>query len=837
MSRLVIPRSVAFRLVAGLVIGGLLISAGLGVLELRRSQAMLQMGITQRVVLTTRNMQSAMRGLLEHQNAVDLRQTLENFATEEPIRAIRVNSPQTGLVEIGRWDHPSDDAKAIWSMPENGLTTGQEVDVLRPTHIRAPFAHEGQVITLELLVDGPAAHRDLQKQVLRDLAAHWLFLAVMLLIGLLLLRRWVTEPLSEVVQLVGDHAGPEPFYRLARQSQGEFGKLAEAVGGMLTRLQNTTEQLRKRERAFENLYQFAPAAMVSLDSSGRILEANRRAGQLLRVTHEKQLAKRQVMDFVLTEDRPLLRQTIDRLALDNNSRCELRLLCGERQIDAAVECTGVRDEDGGLQAVRLSLLDVSESKQLQRELADKSRLLNLVIDHMSDGILLIDAQGHIAAYNQQLATLLRVRAEGLYGQPYDVEHFWDELGVLNHDLFVDRLRQIEADRQRPAQERFEARVGTFLFQGIPVHDGTGEIIGRLWVLQEITSQEQNQRLLAQQTSQLQALKRLGHELCEISGIDDLLVKASQQLFEIFGVEAVGVALRHDGPRGQRSRQVLHRGPGAYLLEQNQTLVQTIERQLMPQILSNSDVTFWPDLPRDAWAKSFMQAGLTCLAAGPLIGSADAQGILWIARRGGERLDRHHIYLLEALGPVIAARLEIAQLFERMHGLELTDVTTDLPNRQSFEHEVRALVNRPGYQWSIVMLKLDHFRSLNDLVDHEAADRLLRRVGMEMRRVTRKSCFVARLRGPTFGVLVPHMERQDVLGMAERLRQTVTDITVDLPDDGKWRLTASVGVVSSPYDGLDGDDLLDLARVRVEAAKRSGRDRVVADGPDLGRQVG
>jgi diguanylate cyclase (GGDEF)-like protein/PAS domain S-box-containing protein len=837
MSRLVILRSVTFRLVAGLVIGGLIVSFGLGVLELRRSESVLQMRITQRVALTTRNTQNMLRALLEQQSAADMRQALASFLSEEHIRGIRVTAMPHPPIELGRWDDEDARTWAVWSMPQNGIAVGNEVDMAVLTHLRAPFSHQGALVTLELLVDGPEAHVAMRKQVLRDLGAHWLFLAVMLLIGLLLLRRWVTEPLGEVVQLVGEHAGPEPFYRLARQSHGEFGKLAEAVGGMLTRLQNTTEQLRKRERAFENLYQFAPAAMVSLDSGGRIVEANRRAAELLRVSHERDLIKRAALEFVLSEDRALLRQTIDRLALDNNARCELRLMCGDRPLDVAVECTGVRDEDGGLQAVRLSLLDVSESKQLQRELADKSRLLNLLIDHMSDGILLVDAQGQIVAYNQQLATLLRVRPEGLYGQSYDVEHFWDELGVLNHDLFIDRMRQIDADLQRPAQERFEARAGTFLFQGIPVHDGTGEIIGRLWVLQEITSQEQNQRLLAQQTSQLQALKRLGLELAEISGIDDLLQKASQQLFEIFGVEAVGLALRHDGANGARSRQMLHRGPGPYLLEPNAAMIKVVERHLMPQILSNSEVTFWADLPRDAWARTFNQAGLTCLAGGPLNGSADAQGILWIARRGGERLERHHIYLLEALGPVIAARLEIAQLFERMHGLELTDITTDLPNRQSFEHEVRALVNRPGHVWSLVMLKLDHFRSLNDLVDHEAADRLLRKVGMELRRVTRKSCFVGRLRGPTFGVLVPHMDRQDVISMAERLRQTVAEIPVELPDAGKWRLTASVGVVCSPHDGLDGDDLLDLARVRVEAAKRSGRDRVVAEGPDADRSVG
>jgi len=50
-----------------------------------------------------------------------------------------------------------------------------------------------------------------------------------------------------------------------------------------------------------------------------------------------------------------------------------------------------------------------------------------------------------------------------------------------------------------------------------------------------------------------------------------------------------------------------------------------------------------------------EAGLTCLAAGPLRGPHETVGIVWIARRGGERLERHQIHLLETLIPTIAIR--------------------------------------------------------------------------------------------------------------------------------------------------------------------------------------
>ncbi|MEE9211815.1 MAG: diguanylate cyclase [Phycisphaeraceae bacterium] len=817
------------RLVACLVLGGVCISAGLSLQELRGSEAQLQTQITRDVTQTVRQLQQVLADDLDHHTPPQLAERLEVFIADEWIAGMRVAWSDWALIELGRW--PSQDADidaAVWSLPEQGMSGGDEINLRRSTLVKAPFLYRGSVVTLELLVDGPAARRQTRSHIMRHLAGQWLILAVMTLAGLLMLRWWFTGPLSKVAKLVHCTSSPQPFYQLARQMSGEFAQLAEAVGGMLARIDATSQALRRRERAFENLYQFAPAAMVSLNRSGHIIEANRRAAQLLGVDHESALIDRAVLDVVRPEDRSLLWQTIDRLDLVAAPRCELRIETGEKTIDVLVECAGVRDEDGVLQSVRLSLLDVSESKRLQRELADKSALLNLVIDHMSDAILLVDAEGRVAAHNQQLATLLHRRSDSLIGQVYDPQTFWDDLGVLDQELFLTRLRQIDADDSRSARERFETRVGTFLFQGIPVHDAMSNRVGRLWVVQETTPQERSQRLLLQQTSQLQSLKHLGQQLCGIGTVDDLLTTACEQLYELMGVEAVGMAIRWPGA-GRRNRQLLHRGHGPYLLAPNRALIDTVERQLMPRILSSQAAAFWPDLPsREQWATTFAQAGLTCLAAAALRAGTDSHGILWIAQRGGERLERHHIYLLETLCPVIAARIEVAQLNKRMRQLHLTDPVTCLPNRQQFEQMVQRLVLRPGYPWAAILVNLDHFRHLNQTLDHEQADSLLQTMGSVLTTVCRKDCLIARLDGATFGVLCPGMPGDAAAVLAQRLCTVIAEQHVVMPDGQKQRLTASVGVACCPGDGTTLQAVLDRARARVETARRCGRDRVVSN---------
>lgn len=828
--RLRLDRSVVTRLALSIVFAGLLVSAALGFVEWKRSEAVLRVEVTQHMVQVVRQVQGRVRAYLNSPDNDTLRPLLQGHLADPRIRGARITFPGEEPLTILQWPQLDPEQVAMWRLAESDMPDAVEVDLQRVTLVKAPFSTAGGQAELELLIDGPAVYTANFRRILNDLAMNWLFLAVMVLAGLLLVRRWFTGPLTEISDLVAANTGPESFYRIARNSHSEFAELAEAIGGMLTRLENTTDRLRKREQAFENLYQFAPAAMLSLDLLGRVLEANRRAAELLHAPSERRLSGSQIMDYVKQEDRPLLRQTIDKLTLDNAARCELRLIVEEKIVHAAVECVAVRDEDEQLNMIRLSLVDISESTALQAELADKSRLLNLVIDHMSDAILLIDAEGNIAAVNQQLSALLHTRGDTLIGEKYNAQRFWEEIGVLDRDLFIERISQIDADGDRPAQERFESRQGTFLFQGIPVHDTDGDAIGRLWVVSEVTSQEQNQKLLDQQTSQLQALKRLGHQLCQINSVEALMEQAPPVLYELFGVEAMGLALRRD--EGElRSYQVLHRGAGTYLLEPNQTLVRAIEEHLMPHLMANRDVNFWPDLPSGSpWAKAFGQAGLTCVAGAPLIGGADPQGILWIARRGGERLERHQIYLLEAIAPALAGRVDILQMHDRMLNLHLTDLATGLPNAEHLRHEMDKVAARTANRYAVLKIRLDHWDKLAEMLEGDSADHLLRTVAVALKRSMRKSCFVARLRGASFGVLAPLLDLDAAIPLGNRLLNVISAQQIALPDGRSWRLTASIGLASAPEDGADVEQVIHLANARLEVARRSGRDRVVADGP-------
>ena len=137
-----------------------------------------------------------------------------------------------------------------------------------------------------------------------------------------------------------------------------------------------------------------------------------------------------------------------------------------------------------------------------------------------------------------------------------------------------------------------------------VHEGAGKPVGRLWVVRETTAQEQNRLLLEQQSSQLQAMSQLSQQIADVRSVDELLTRASDLMHEILGVEAVGLALRssesgtsaNTGSALGRSKQMLHRGTGPYLLEANRGVIAAIEQHLMPQTLTAEQAVLWQELP-------------------------------------------------------------------------------------------------------------------------------------------------------------------------------------------------------------------------------------------------
>jgi diguanylate cyclase (GGDEF)-like protein len=824
MKRWDVANSLITRLVISFCLGGLLLSVGLTVLEYRHASHVASAAASQQMAMTARNLRDVTYPLIDAEHREALGNVLEIFNQDPRIVAIRFESATRPSIAAGQW--PQDLTEAdTWTFDDRGLASIGSLDLDRYTVLIAPFRVGGEQVAMKIVIDGPYLRNEVRAAAVRSTATVWLMLAVLTLVGLLLLRWWFTGPLQRITDLVARDAPAESFSHMAANTRGELGDLAEAIARMLSRIDEMTAELRQRKQALDNLYQFAPGAMLSIGPDGRVTEANRRSVGLFAAKDEDALIGTPVLDYVHPKDRGLFRQAIDRLPLDRTAKCGLAMTFEGVSHDMDLQLAGVFDDDDVLSAVRLSLVDVSETKRLLRQVTEQRHLLDLVIDHMSDAILLIGPDRRILTANARLCSMLNVHPDSVIEQTYDPVELWSPLEIVDAALFEKRMMLAAETPTANCQEQFDGATGSYRFLAIPVNDAVGETMAQLYVVQDVTAEVRNRRLLEQQDAQLRALQQMGEQLHQVGGVDDLIERTTAQLLEMMDVELVGAAVRYNDPK-MRCRQIIHDGGSQMLLSTNEPVAEVIQQSLMPKVLGERETSFWPDLSQAGpWAQPLVAAGIESLAATALYSQDRTQGIIWIARRGGERIERYHIYLLETLAPMVSTSLRNAELRDQMRELALTDPTTGLPSVKQYETVARQAA-RVGKSFTVMLLDLDHFNDVNETCGIRAANEALQQVAEHLRACCRSADVPLRHSEDKFVVVCADTVTEAALPLADRIRQRLAETTIDAANGMSRQLTCSIGIADSQADGAEAELLLTLATQRVRQAKAAGRDRVV-----------
>lgn len=154
-----------------------------------------------------------------------------------------------------------------------------------------------------------------------------------------------------------------------------------------------------------------------------------------------------------------------------------------------------------------------------------------------------------------------------------------------------------------------------------------------------------------------------------------------------------------------------------------------------------------------------------------------------------------------------------------------DAITGLPNRRLYTERLAHELVRSARQQrmlAVLFLDLDHFKAVNDTWGHDAGDRLLLAAAQRMQQVVREMDTVARIGGDEFCLLLPDLGQPRQADRAARALVRVLSTPFDLGPGQLATVSASVGVVCFPQDGLSADDLMTRADVAMYRAKRAGR---------------
>ena len=134
----------------------------------------------------------------------------------------------------------------------------------------------------------------------------------------------------------------------------------------------------------------------------------------------------------------------------------------------------------------------------------------------------------------------------------------------------------------------------------------------------------------------------------------------------------------------------------------------------------------------------------------------------------------------------------------------------------------------GRPISVVLIDVDHFKSVNDTHGHLAGDEVLRELSLRIQSQIRDGAVFARFGGEEFAIVAPEMNNSNATQLAEACRHAVGSKSFET-SAGELEITASFGVASPGTEDLkDRNRILELADSRLYEAKRSGRNRVVAN---------
>jgi len=159
----------------------------------------------------------------------------------------------------------------------------------------------------------------------------------------------------------------------------------------------------------------------------------------------------------------------------------------------------------------------------------------------------------------------------------------------------------------------------------------------------------------------------------------------------------------------------------------------------------------------------------------------------------------------------------------------TDPLTKLANRRFFTHIANkelALMRRQKEHFAVLMMDIDHFKSINDTYGHQAGDYVLTQVAQTLYGCVREEDVLARIGGEEFVVSSPYLNRLAAIVLAERLRKSVESREI-VYEGNRIPVTMSLGIAVRPQDGEELDELIASADERLYIAKQNGRNRFCA----------
>jgi diguanylate cyclase (GGDEF)-like protein/PAS domain S-box-containing protein len=498
------------------------------------------------------------------------------------------------------------------------------------------------------------------------------------------------------------------------------------------------------------------------------------------------------LEMALAAYPPAAQQTIRRAiqrALDTGEEVALTSLFLRRdgaRRDVLVRMQAERGPDGAPTGVVSGIFaDVTEAGALDERLQREKDLLQTTLDHMDQGLFVVEPDMSIPVLSRRVTELLALPPEFVETKPTFPEllDYQVETGTIPRDVRDSVINRYILDLEELPRahvyerETFDGKVLEVRTTRLP--DG-----GFVRTFTDVTARRRREEEVVRAQAEYRMLFENSVTGIYRSSIDGRQLRANPALVRLNGYET--------------------------------------EAEMVAAV--NDIASEWYVEPgrRDAFVRAMLEHGRVTDFVSEIYRHKTRERI-WISETAWLiRDDAGNPVAFE--GTVVDATERVTAEARIAH-MARHDALTGLPNRLQFNERLEAALARradDGLHLAVCCMDLDRFKVVNDSMGHPAGDALLRALAARFRGLVRDGDVVARFGGDEFAVLIcDARDGADTAALAERIIAAVHE---PVAIDGRMiSVGVSIGIAVAPTDGDDSTQLMKAADVALYRAKAEGRD--------------
>ncbi len=606
------------------------------------------------------------------------------------------------------------------------------------------------------------------------------------------LATWLVEPVVTVVE----GGGPWDHYELervivdrdghertllvrARPVFGVKGSITGSVGILadITADKEAAQALQEQTDRYRLLLELSPDGIV-VHEDGLIRWGNQAAAEFVGVDDINDYLGQSLTQFIHPDS---LLETLERIAsLKDDEAATKPAEATLVRLDGSnivVESLSVRTKWDGRPAYQVILRDLSLRKKAEETMRYQAKL----VEHVSDAIIGLDADGRIDSWNPA--------AEAMYGWTCDAvigRKFADVVGA-DPRLGLESAKHLETVHRKSDGSLLEVRISVALVIG-PDHQVTGAVA----VCADITERRRSEAARRALEERYTAVVASLEEGIVVSDDQGVITAANRAAESILG-RRIMVGERLDSVF---SNELHARHPDGFLITDDEhPTVRTLRT-----------------------GESF-----TNVLIGIELGDHEQR---WLSLNS--RPLRHDDLLPYGMVCSFSDVTERRRTERQLNYQATHDALTGLANRPVFIESLRQTLDharRGGSRVGVLFIDLDRFKVVNDTQGHLVGDEVLRAIALRLQQTTRSVDTVARLSGDEFVVLCPDLAD---IESARRRACEIADVIAQPIAVSSGRdvvITASVGVSCVESGLADPEAMLRDADVAMYTAKERGRARV------------